>query len=846
MKNSCFHMVQRLMNVFVIFAFFTSLVIFPETTQAQNVLNLPQPGAMIKMSPAYDPTLIMGMTVHPDDPLLFDFIVHPGDSGFQGTEFQKESNKLIKYFLAALTVPENEMWVNLSPYEKDRIIPDGFGDTEMGRDLLAQDYMLKQLTASLMYPEEELGNDFWNRVYKRTQEKYGTSQVPINTFNKVWIVPESAVIHESGRSVFVLESHLKVMLEEDYLALESNDGSTKHGLGDVTQDDLTQISEVSSKIIREIIIPEIEKEVNEGKTFANLRQISNSVILATWYKEKIQGSILEKVYIDRNKTKGVDTQDKEINQKIYKQYVEAFKRGAYDYMKENYDPVTQEVISKKYFSGGALEKWSGTFRNEQANESYRERLRGAQEVTTRLGNANSPVGDTAMLTDETEKLFSALPEISAEQRLPIVVGTDWSSDEVSHVMGVLNWITVNFPDEVSSLKSGLGEKSIYLTKGKMLREAYEKIAKAVSTQLSRSGMDAMSVNIGNSLEDLRRHILLEDSLLEPNKVVLLMIAMIHELLGVQPEFTKIIEERIQTIHTQRDAQIEYSAFQVTVSSIGFLLRDEDLEKSAPSIFESLRRQLPEERKNLQSWERVPGIVASEVTTGNIEVVLPFEPIIEGLDQLSTEVVLAKNLVEAGFLLFEVGQKQLEPALALLQIAGDTREAIINLRGKVYVITLSSSVLGEGWGLESITSEGKRENYSDGRLRVFDTFSEDVPLQDMNLVEEKFISGVTVTLYPERDRIKVGGLEYRTRDDFGESVPAALRMQIRSALRNPKSPLSEQEKEFLRATAIEFALAGRSRHAAEDYQDILKGIEKADVVNKPLEHQFTLEQYPLKI
>ena len=36
-----------------------------------------------------------------------------------------------------------------------------------GRDLLAQDYLLKQLAASLMYPEDELGKEFWGRVYQK-------------------------------------------------------------------------------------------------------------------------------------------------------------------------------------------------------------------------------------------------------------------------------------------------------------------------------------------------------------------------------------------------------------------------------------------------------------------------------------------------------------------------------------------------------------------------------------------------------------------------------------------------------------------------------------------------------
>ena len=138
-----------------------SLAFSPVPSYAQSVLNLLRPGVMVSLSPVYSSPIIKGITIHPNDPFLFDFIVHPGDENLRGQDLREESIKLIKYFMAALTVPEDEMWVNLSPYEKDRIIPEGFGDTEMGRDLLAQDYILKQLTASLMYPEDELGNDFW-------------------------------------------------------------------------------------------------------------------------------------------------------------------------------------------------------------------------------------------------------------------------------------------------------------------------------------------------------------------------------------------------------------------------------------------------------------------------------------------------------------------------------------------------------------------------------------------------------------------------------------------------------------------------------------------------------------
>ncbi|MEW5894812.1 MAG: hypothetical protein AB1650_03475 [Candidatus Omnitrophota bacterium] len=339
----------------------TLTVSFNVPASAQNAgvpigiagLDLPAPGAMLSPGIAYNPPLMAGMTIYPDHQLKFDFLISTGDDNLQGDAFRDEAKKLINYFLASLTVPDQEMWVNLSPYEEDRIIARGLGTTEMGRDMLAQDYILKQLTASLMYPEEELGDRFWKRVYEKTRARFGTTEIPANTFNKVWIVPEKAVVYVNGAHIFVSEAHLKVMLEEDYLALEANNDSTQHGLGSLTKDRLDIISQDARSAIREIIIPAIEKEVNEGKNFANLRQIYYSIILAAWYKKNLRESLLGKAYMDKNKINGIDLKDTAVKEKIYARYIEAFKKGVYDYIKEDYDETTREVIPRKYFSGGA-------------------------------------------------------------------------------------------------------------------------------------------------------------------------------------------------------------------------------------------------------------------------------------------------------------------------------------------------------------------------------------------------------------------------------------------------------------------------------------------------------------
>jgi hypothetical protein len=336
-----------------------SVVIPPQKVYAQGLsggglgqLNLPAPGEMIQMSPAYKPVIVQGLTLHSENPLKFDFMIDKGDSGLNGKDFEDEVSKLIQYFMAALTVPEDEMWVNLSPYEKDRIIAAGLSETALGRDMLSQDYILKQFASSITYPETEIGGKFWDAVYEKIRSVGRTTDIPVNTFNKVWIVPDDAVVYVNGMNVFVVKSHLKVMLESDYLAMEHNSLKKDVDFTDSEKGDTADLNSVSSSIMRDVVIPEIEKEVNQGNNFAPLRQIFNSMILAVWYKKNLRQSLLGRIYVDRDKISGIGLNDKAIKEKIYNQYINAFKQGVFNFIREDYDKTTQEMIPRKYFSGG--------------------------------------------------------------------------------------------------------------------------------------------------------------------------------------------------------------------------------------------------------------------------------------------------------------------------------------------------------------------------------------------------------------------------------------------------------------------------------------------------------------
>ncbi len=369
---------------------------------AASVLNLPQPGTMIGLTLAYVPVIAKGLSVHPENPILFDFIFDTGNSGLTAKDpgLKIESEKLVKYFLASLTVPDDDQWVNLSPYEKDHIVPGQLGQTEMGRDMLAQDYILKQLTASLIYPEKQLGKEFWNKVYSKAQQLYGSTEVPVNTFNKVWIVANKADVYVHGNTAFVTGAYLKVMLEEDYLSLGKHNGiSNQKGS-----------NTLGSQVIREVVIPELEKEVNQGKNFANLRQIFYSMILATWYKKNLKEALLNQVYSNKAKINGVDVEDKTIKEQIYQQYLQAYKKGVFNYIKEDVK-INGQSVARKYFSGGVAPNLGVSHAMIVRTTIGRDADLAGQYVQARVTTPKVTAGETSAamtVTTEPRKVIGQL------------------------------------------------------------------------------------------------------------------------------------------------------------------------------------------------------------------------------------------------------------------------------------------------------------------------------------------------------------------------------------------------------------------------------------------------------
>ena len=151
---------------------------------------------------------------------------------------------------------------------------------------------------------------------------------------------------------------------------------------------------------------------------------------ATWYKKNLKESLFDQVYINKNKVNGIEFEDKEVKQKIYDRYVEAFEKGVYNYIKEDIDSATQEMIPRKYFSGGLDDYFSEDGRNRftEATGNVPAALVakvGRPHVTAKvkgeaLGGAeeaSSPISKTHVVEDGAETLQTVASEYGMPEEL---------------------------------------------------------------------------------------------------------------------------------------------------------------------------------------------------------------------------------------------------------------------------------------------------------------------------------------------------------------------------------------------------------------------------------------------
>ena len=165
----------------------------------------------------------------------FKLLLDKGDSVNQRTEGLKNrrtmeplnsptpklnnaTQELFNYFLIGLALSNDTFWVNLRPDAPENIIDPLLEKTDIGKIFLEADLQLKKDTASLTSPQNPEGKAYWDKLYKKAGELFGTENITIPTITRPWIVPNEVIVRETEDSAYIYKATLKVMLEADYLA----------------------------------------------------------------------------------------------------------------------------------------------------------------------------------------------------------------------------------------------------------------------------------------------------------------------------------------------------------------------------------------------------------------------------------------------------------------------------------------------------------------------------------------------------------------------------------------------------------------------------------------------------
>jgi len=274
----------------------------------------------------------------------FRILVDKGDTkDFKGVDLEKSSRALLNYFLIGVTLPDDKFWVNLRPDSENNVIDEELAQTDVGKIFLEADLELKKDTAKFTSPQTPEGKAYWDKLYKKAEELFGSENITIPTLTRPWIVPNDTIICETDDSAYVYKATLKVLLEQDHLK-----NSTVYNFKDPR---LKELNEYSSQIIRETIIPKLTKEVNISKRYAALRQVFYSLILARWFKSRFQGKPgLYSTLINKSQLAGLTSKESWSKATYFRQYQKSFKDGEYN-IKEPVYTVQGRTI-RSYFSGG--------------------------------------------------------------------------------------------------------------------------------------------------------------------------------------------------------------------------------------------------------------------------------------------------------------------------------------------------------------------------------------------------------------------------------------------------------------------------------------------------------------
>ena len=276
--------------------------------------------------------------------------------------------------MTGLVVPNDKFWVNLNPWEPDRIIDERLGHTDVGRIMLEADLQMKKDFSNY---ENPCSNKTSKALYDLLNEKSGilvrgcmdkfpgeienARNVQFGAATRLWIVPDKVYAYVNGSQIYIINATLTIysepVSEHSYFVLSNQDTNS---LSKSCTDELDKSSKEYGQYVKDLedkmILPYVVKDVNYGEKYKDLRNIYISLALAQWYKSSKASQIKLQDSSDPSKNTSLEALNSWKPTDTWDKYVYSYKNGEFNCWQNkttNMDKLSV-IETTLYKSGGVV------------------------------------------------------------------------------------------------------------------------------------------------------------------------------------------------------------------------------------------------------------------------------------------------------------------------------------------------------------------------------------------------------------------------------------------------------------------------------------------------------------
>jgi tetratricopeptide (TPR) repeat protein len=251
-------------------------------------------------------------------------------------------------FITGLAVPSNKFWVNLAPWEPDRIIDEDLSRSEVGRIMLEADLQMKRDFCNYNNPcANQTGKELWNLldnkritlvqwcINKYPGEIKHIDNIYFRPVTRHWIVPDKVYAYTNDTAIYIINATLNIKSEtvSDHASFVVNNQDAE-ALSSGCLEELNKSAKEYNRYVKELedsmILPYVASDVNNAAKYEDLRNVYVALALAQWYKSTITSKQdIFRENLDSSDFSALDSEGPRSPYEIWEDYVYSFENGEY-------------------------------------------------------------------------------------------------------------------------------------------------------------------------------------------------------------------------------------------------------------------------------------------------------------------------------------------------------------------------------------------------------------------------------------------------------------------------------------------------------------------------------------